>query len=384
MRGHVAKRGDSWTAVIDLPPDPVTGKRRQKRVTGRTKREVERQVAELINKCETGGFTDAGRVTVREFFNRWLATTAPTLRAVTVRRYRDLVRLHIVGVIGNTPLAKLTAADVQRLYADRLKRLSPTTVRYVHAVLHHALDDAVKWGLLVRNVADAVEPPKKARTEMQVWNGEQVGRVLRAAAADPLEALWRLAIYTGMRRGELLAVKWADLDLGGGALYVQRSLSRGKTSRLEEGEPKSRSGRRRIALSPSVVESLKRHRVRQLEHRLAAGDAYEDRGYVFANEIGGHVHPNTLYRRFRELTARAGVPPIRFHDLRHTSATLLLAEGVHGKIVQERLGHANIAMTLDLYSHVTADMQRDAADRLEELIRDHEDEALGTDGERTA
>jgi integrase len=367
VRGSITKRGTSWSAIVDLPPDPATGKRRQKRVTARTRREVEVQAAELIQKSQTG-FVDAGKLTVRDFFEHWLETTAPTLRAVTVRRYRDLARLHIVGVIGNTSLAKLTAADVQRLYADRLKRLSPTTVRYVHAVLHHALDDAVKWGLLARNVADTVEPPQRARNEMHVWSAEHVGCVLRTAGHDPLEAFWRLAIYTGMRRGELLALKWSDLELDAGALFVQRALSRGETSRLEEGEPKSQSGRRRIALSPSVVESLRRHRVRQLEYRLSIGDAYKDRGYVFVNETGGYVHPNTLYRRFRDLIARAGVPTIRFHDLRHTSATLLLAEGVHGKIVQERLGHANIAMTLDLYSHVSADMQRNAADTLEARI----------------
>ncbi len=369
MRGHLTKRGDSWTAVVDLPPDPATGKRRQKRVTGRTKRDVESQIAVLIQAGQTG-FIDVGKLTVRDYLDRWLETTAPTLRAVTMRRYQDLVRIHIVSVMGNTLVAKLTAADVQRLYADRLKVLSPTTVRYVHAVLHHALDDGVKWGLLARNVADAVEPPQRARTEMRVWSADEVGHVLRAAADDPLEALWRLAIYTGMRRGEMLALKWSDLDLDAGTLSVQRSLGRGRTSRLEEGEPKSRSGRRRIALSLSVVESLRRHRVRQLEHRLALGDAYEDRGYLFVNETGAHLHPNTLYRRFHDLTERAGVPAIRFHDLRHTSATLLLTQGVHGKIVQERLGHANIAMTLDLYSHVTADMQRHAADALEAALAD--------------
>lgn len=367
MRGHITKRGDSWTAIVDLPSDPATGKRRQKRITARTKREVELQLAALIQAGQTG-YIDAGKVTVREFLDQWLETTAPTISAVTFRRYRDLIRLHISGLIGNTLLGKLTAAEVQRLYANRLAALSPATVRYIHAVLHHALDDAVKGGLLNRNVTDAVESPKKARREMRVWNAKQVGQVLRAASDDSLEALWRLAIYTGMRRGELLAVKWSDLDLDGGALFVQRALRRGLTARLEEGEPKSRSGRRRIALSTSVVESLKRHRVRQLEYRLATGDAYEDRGYVFANETGGHLHPNVLYRRYSALIARAEVPAIRFHDLRHTSATLMLAEGVHGKIVQERLGHANIAMTLDLYSHVTADMQRDAAARLEALL----------------
>jgi integrase len=276
--------------------------------------------------------------------------------------------LHIVSEIGNTPLSKLLPGDVQRLYARKLETLAPTTVRYIHAILHHALDDAVKWGLLNRNVTDAIEAPKKVRNEMQVWSMEEVGRVLRAAADDPLEALWRVAIFTGMRRGELLALKWSDIDLENSSLSVQRSLSRGMTSRLEEGEPKSHSGRRRIALSASVVESLKRHRVRQLEYRLGLGEAYQDHGYVFVNETGGYIHPNTLYRRYHELVARAGVPEIRFHDLRHTSATLLLAEGVHGKIVQERLGHSNIAMTLDLYSHVTADMQRQAADALEAAI----------------
>ncbi len=175
-----------------------------------------------------------------------------------------------------------------------------------------------------------------------------------------------------MRRGELLAVKWSDFDLEAGALFVQRSLSQGLTSRLVEGDPKSRSGRRRIALSSSLVESLRRHHARQVEHRLIAGEAFEDHGYVFSNEIGGHIHPNTLYRRYRDLTARAGVPTIRFHDLRHTSATLLLSQGVHGKIVQERLGHANIAMTLDLYSHVTSDMQRQAAEMMEATIGDTE------------
>jgi integrase len=366
-RGSVQKRGESWTAIVDLPADAATGKRRQKRITARTKREVELRVSALIQASQVG-FTDAGKLTVRDFFNRWLDATSSTLRPVTVRRYRDLVRLHIVGVVGNCPLSKLAAADVQQLYADRLTHLSPTTVRYIHAVLHHALSDAVKWGLLVRNVTDAVEPPKKARNEMRVWNADQANRVLAAAAEDPLETLWRLSVFTGMRRGELLGLKWSDVDIEAPALFVQRALSRGLTARLEEGEPKSRAGRRRIAVSPSVVESLKRHRTRQLEHRLAAGEAYEYRGYVFANEMGGHLHPNVLYRQFRSLITRAGVPTIRFHDLRHTSATLLLAEGVHGKIVQERLGHSNIAMTLDLYSHVSADMQRDAAQRLEAVL----------------
>jgi integrase len=366
-RGSIQRRGDSWSAIVDLPPDPATGKRRQKRVTAATKREVERKVAELLASYDKG-YVDAGRVTVREYLFHWLETTMPTIRPGTLRRYRELIRLHIVPSLGNVNLAKLTPADVQRLYADRLAVLSPATVRCIHSVLHHALDDAVKWGLLVRNVCDAVETPRNQRKEMATWSLEEVVRVLDAAVDDPFEAFWHVAIFTGMRRGEVLGLKWTDLDLDAGILSVRRTLSRGETSRLLETEPKTQAGRRRIKLSPSTIEVLKRHKVRQLEHRLAVGEAYEDRGYVFANLTGGHIDPNALYRAYDALIERAGVPRIRLHDNRHTSATLLLAGGIHPKIVQERLGHSAIAMTLDLYSHVTPDMQQQAADAMEATI----------------
>jgi integrase len=368
MRGHITKRGDSWTALVDLPPDPATGKRRRKRITAATKREVENQVAVVLASAQTG-FVDAGKVTVREFFDHWLDTAAPTLRPSTVRRYRDLARLHIVGVVGNLKLAKLSPAEVQRLYADRLAAgLSPTSVRHVHGLLHRALGDAVRWGLLARNVTDAVDPPRRSTPEARTWDAREVAAVLSAAANDDHEALWRLALLTGMRRGELLGLRWTDIDLDGGVLSVRRTMSRGASSRLENGEPKTASGRRRIALPASVIDSLRRHRVRQLEYRLKAGLAFEDRGLVFTNETGGPVHPNTLSARFRRLIVTVGVPTIRFHDLRHTCATLLLGQGVHPKVVQERLGHTDIAMTMNLYSHVTADMQRQAADQLDDVI----------------
>jgi integrase len=374
-RGSIQKRGDSWTAIVPLPPDPATGKRRQKRITARTKREVEQQAAALIHAAQTG-FIDGSKVTISEYLNHWLEAKAPSLRPGTARRYRDLSRLHLAATIGGIRLAKLTAADVQRLYSDLLKTtsqktgrlLSPTSVRHVHNLLHRALEDAVRWGLVVRNVTSLVDPPRRDRREMQTWNTTEVSCVLHAAANDDLEAFWRLALLTGMRRGELLALKWTDLDLDAGILSVCRSLSRGESSRLVESEPKTQAGRRRIALPRSVVESLRRHKTRQLEYRLSVGPAYHDQGIVFANDRGGHTHPNSVTKRFHRLIDRAGVPRIRFHDLRHTCATLLLAEGVHPKIVQERLGHTDIAMTLNLYSHVTPDMQRQAADMLDAAL----------------
>ncbi len=368
MRGHITKRGDSWSALVDLPPDPVTGKRRRKRLTASTKREVQVLVAQTIQAAQTG-FTDAGKLTVRDFLSRWLDATAPTLKPSTVRRYRDLIRLHVTPVLGNERLAKLAPADVQRLYADRLAAgLSPTSVRHVHGVLHRALGQAVRWGMVVRNVADAVDPPRRSTPEAKTWDAGQVRAFLAATVGDDLEPLWRLALLAGLRRGELLGLLWRDVDLDRSSLAVRRTLSRGAASRLEPGEPKTAAGRRQVALPASAVDALRRHRLRQVERRLAAGPAWEDHEFVFATEAGRAIHPNTLASRFRKLTAAAGVPPIRFHDLRHTCATLLLTEGVHPKVVQERLGHADIGMTMNLYSHVTAGMQRDAADRLDAAI----------------
>ncbi|MDP9358886.1 MAG: site-specific integrase [Chloroflexota bacterium] len=375
MRGsiqkYVGQRGTAWYAVVDLPPDPATGKRRQKRVSAPTKRECETLVTQVIAAAERGGTTVDGKETVRHYLARWLAAVEPTLKPATFRRYGDMVRLHIVPVAGDVRLTKLSPLDVQRLYADRLvSGLSPTTVSNLHAMLHRALEQAVRWGLLARNVTEMVDPPRRATPETATWDTRQVAAVLATADRDDdgCGALWRLALLTGMRRGEILGLMWQDVDLDRGMLSVRRTLSRGKGGTWEFGTPKTTAGRRSIALPPSVVESLKRHRIQQVEHRLALGPLWEDRGFVFTNETGGPLHVNALAGRFRHLVASAEVPRIRFHDLRHTSATLMLANGEHPKIVQERLGHADIAMTMR-YSHVTMGMQRDAADRLDAALR---------------
>jgi integrase len=379
MRGSITKRGDSWTAVVDLPPNPTTGKRRQKRVTARTRREVELEAAKLIGKAQTG-FTDAGKVTVREFLDNWLVSVGPSLRPSTARRYRDVVRLHITSQLGTLRLGRLTPGDVQRLYANRLDAgLSSTSVHHVHAILHRALDQGVKWGLLTRNVTDAVDPPRRQSPEMQVWSASDAGKVLASAIGDDLEALWHLALTTGMRRGELLGLRWSDVDLNAGTLSVRRTLSRGATSRLESGEPKTIAGRRRVALPASTVERLRRHGLKQKELWLAVGPGYGDRDLVFATVNGTPIHPNTLARAYGKLIESAGVPRIRFHDLRHTSATLLLASGEHPKVVQERLGHASISETLDRYSHVSADMQERAAARFDTMWEKPAEEPTGTD-----
>ncbi len=369
MRGHIERRGKGWTVLIDAPRDPITGKRRQKRISAPTKREVEVLAAAFIASVERGEFADAGRLSVREYLDQWLAGVEQKLRPSTHRRYSDLMRKHVVPVVGNVKLDKLSPLQVQRLYADRLDAgLSPTTVHQIHNILHRSLKQAIRWGLLTRNPTESVDAPRPVNPECKTWNAEQTAAVLAVAEDDDLEALWRLALMCGLRRGELLGLQWQDIDLAQRTLAVRRTLSRGKGGVWVLGEPKTARGRRSIALPASCIESLRRHRTRQLEHRLKLGDLWHDHGFVFTNGTGGPLHVNSLVNRFRRLIISVGVPPIRFHDLRHTCATLHLAGSAHPKVVQELLGHSDVGITLNRYIHVSPHMQRHAAEMIDALL----------------
>lgn len=381
MKGSIQKRqgprGTVWTAMIDLPRDPETGKRRQQRITAPTKREVEALMAQALTTVQTGNFAEAShkKITVGEYLAEWLVTAEQTLRPASFGRYQEIVRLHLTPGLGKIQLAKLTALQVKTFYSklltpgtNRKKELSKTSVNNIHNMLHKALDEAVRLGLLVRNVTDLIDAPKRTRPEHTTWTGEQVRAFLAVADTDAYAALWRLAVYTGMRRGELLGLKWDDVDLERAVLSVRRTYSRAEGGSYRLGSPKTASGRRQITLPPLVVNALRQHRVQQLEHRLKLGEAYTDQGFVFANPVGEPIHPNTLADHFHNLIKVSKLPAIRIHDLRHGHATLMMENGEHPKVVSERLGHANISITMDLYSHVTPTMQRQASDRLEKLI----------------
>jgi integrase len=370
IQKRVGKRGVTWTVVVDMPPDPATGKRRQKRLTAPTKREVEELAAKHIQSMSEGSYAESSRLTLAEYLDRWLASLGQSVRPSTRRRYTDLMRQHVIPIIGHVRLSQLAPLHIQQLHADRLAAgLSPTTVAFLHFTLHRALKQAQRWNVVARNVTELVDAPRKARPEHQTWTAAQVAAFLAVADADEQAAFWRLSLLTGMRRGELLGLKWDDLDLAKGALAVRRSLSRGEKGSFEPGAPKTASGRRAVALPSSATEALRAHRARQLAHRLEVGGAYQDQGYVFTSAEGHPLHPNSVAYKFARLTARAKLPRVRLHDLRHTSATLSLTNGEHPKIVQERLGHSGIAITLDRYSHVTMDMQRAAAERLDALLK---------------
>lgn len=270
-------------------------------------------------------------------------------------------------------LAKLSPQSLQALYAaKRAEGVAPATVRQMHAVLRRALGEAERLGLIPRNVATLVNAPRAARPEMHVLTPDEVNILLDAAEGDPLEALYVLAVRKGMRLGELLALRWSDVDVHGKSpgLYVRATLRYVNSAIYYFEPPKTAKSRRRVRLGPVELEALRSHRARQLEERLAAGPAWHDVDLVFCRETGEALCGNHLSGRdFQKLLKRAGLPRIRFHDLRHTCATLLLRQDVNPKKVQELLGHSTVAMTLDMYSHFLPDMQQDVVDAMDSILR---------------
>ena len=362
---RTGKRGTSWYGKYDYT-DPITGKRVHRRVSAPTRKECESRLRAAIAAAESGKALATSKMTLGHFTEQWLETIE---RPATFRRYADTMRIHVLPSLGSAQLAKIGPPHLQKLYKDKLESgLSPTTVNFLHVTLHGALKQAVRWGLIERNPTELVDPPRRTQPEFETWSAEQTRSGLATGDETGLAALWRLALLTGMRRGELLGLKWEDIDFATGTLSVRRTLTRGKGGTWELGQPKTKSGRRSIALPASCVEALKRHRAHQAEERLRLGPIWEGQGFIFTSHTGHPLHVNTLMYQFKKLIEAADVPSIRFHDLRHTCATLLLSQGVHPKIVQERLGHANISMTLDHYSHVTPDMQRQAADTLDAAL----------------
>ena len=355
--GNVRERADGrWEARLSL------GDGRRKSVFGATQREVLEKLR-AMHRAQDGGIpipTDE-RQTVGAFLATYLEGARPKLRPRTWTRYEQLVRVH-AGAIARLPLARLGPQHLDRLYAARLESGSaPRTVRNLHALLHKAIGQASSWGLVPRNVVDLVSPPRASRYEMVTLTEEQTRAFLEAAAGERLEALYVLAITSGMRQGELLALRWSDVDLEKATAQVRQSVQFVQGGGYVFTPPKTAKSRRKVELTKVAVAALRRHRARQLEERLAAAGGWEDLGVVFANEVGRPTDGTNLAERsYRRILARAGLPTIRFHDLRHTAATLMLGGGVHPKVASEMLGHADVRITMDLYQHVTPTMQREA------------------------
>jgi integrase len=370
------KSDGKWVGSITLE----NGKR--KVFYGRTRKEVQEKLKVALREQQQGTLVTAPQQSVKEFLEDWLENThKQNIRPRSHERYEEIVRLHIVPAIGKIPLQKLTAQRVQKFYSDKLKEgLSSVTVNAIHNLLHKALDTAVRWELISQNVCDKVSPPRKVHREMTPLTPEQIHKLLEAARGHPQEALFVLAVSTGMRRGELVGLKWQDIDFTTGALQVRRVLSRVPTKMVKqigesyvEAETKTEKSRRSIVLAEFALEALKQHKVRQEEMKQKAGARWVDHDYVFCTPTGQHLHPgHDVLEELKKLLKKAGLPDVRFHDLRHSVATMLLSMGTHPKVVQELLGHSQISMTLDIYSHVLPTMQRDAISKLNDALKAQE------------
>jgi integrase len=364
MRGQIRKRGQSWCVVLYLGRRPQNGKKVYKWTTYPTRRDAEAALPKLIARIGAGTTLPSPRLTVGMFIDQWLHDYVDGLPSpVTRRNYRDVVRVHLLPALGHMPLARLSPQAVQMYVSQKLAQgQSATSVHCHFAILREALGHAVRWGLLAWNPTDSVDPPRRRQRSMHVWDEEQV-RLFLAEARRSSEhyCLYLTAILTGMRQGELLGLRWSDIDFLLGTASIQQTMYRLKSTILFK-EPKTARGRRSVALPVALIIALREHRDRQAEMRRVLGNEYEDHDLVFCQPNGKPLHAHNIVRRdFRRVTTRTGLPRIRFHDLRHTHATHLLRAGVHPKVVQERLGHSTPAFTLAVYSHVLPGMQEEAA-----------------------
>jgi len=368
--GMIRKRtDDTWEARYT----DRNGK--QKSLYAKTRQAAARRLTAALRDRDKGIPTlQDERQTVGQYLTHWLDTMRSQIRPSTHRRYSDFARVHIIPAIGKirlTALTALTAQHVQSLYSKKLKEgLSPTTVHHIHAALHQALKDAVKLGLLQRNVTELVSAPRRDSQEMLVLTEDEARHFLSCAQGDRFQALYALVLTTGMRLGELLGLRWQDIDFERATLQVRMGVVE-DGPRFVLGEVKTAYSRRTIGLTLLALDALRQHRAEQEEKKRLLGGAWDGaHNLVFPNAVGGIMIPDNLTKRsFKTILETAGLSSaIRFHDLRHTAATILLSHGVNVKVVSEMLGHADISITLRVYAHVTAHMQQAAVDVMTQVF----------------
>ena len=363
--GTIFKRPDGrWCAGVNL------GDGRRKFWYGRTREEVARKLSIGLRDFAFGILPADDKTTVEEFLGRWLEDVArPRLRVWTYRGYEVHIRLHILPHLGRLRLAKVSPGHVQALINANLKAgLSPKTVHYMRQVLRSAFEQAVRWGYLQRNVIDLVPGPRKPRIEVKPMSLDEARAFLKGIEGDPWHALYLTALALGLRQGELLGLTWASIDWECGQLQVQRALQRIDHAYVLT-QPKTERSRRRILMPDPVADALRRHRIRQREELLALGRSEPDLNLVFTTPEGRPLDAKVVTRTFQRKLAELSIRHLRFHDLRHSCATVLLVQGVSPRVVMETLGHSDIGTTMNTYSHVLPELQREAADRMGDFLR---------------
>lgn len=380
MTGHIRKRGDTWSLVVELDK-AADGKRRQKWYTVRgSKKDAERELNRIIHEVNSGRYVEPVRKSTGEYLDEWLTNVArDRVSAKTFERYESIVRCSITPRLGEVPLPKLTPSHIMEHYSwlgehGRVGAgrdgLAARSILHTHRVLRKALNDAVTMGVLASNPTDAVKPPRVVRPQAKALSKAQAQELLRLLDGDPLFLPVLIALTTGMRRGEILALSWDQVDLGQSPrVTVTRSVEQ-TSQRVVFKEPKTAQGRRTIPIPGSTARVLNRHRIAQARQRLQDGEAYVDNNLVCCASEGSIWRPDTLTSCFRKKVRALGgdFEGLRFHDLRHTHATLLMLDRIPAKVVSERLGHSSVSITLDVYSHVLSGMQEEAADAIEEAL----------------
>lgn len=362
--GSIKQRADGlWEARVSLP----VGKR--KSLYGKTRRVAQDKLRAALRDLDAGLDLGTCRQTVAAFLDRWLEDVVrPAKAPKTAATYADIVRLHLKPGLGRHELAKLTPQHVAALLKAKTDAgLSPRMVHHVRAVLRCALNQALRWGLVGRNVAALVEPPRQVRSEVQPLTPAEARDLLAAVEGDRMAVLFRVALTLGLRQGEVLGLRWEDIDLDRRALKVRRALQR-IDGKLTLKEPKTEKSRRTLTLPPSLVAALRAHKVRQLEERLLAGDRWQDHGLAFPSTIGTPTDARNVIRSWHRVQAANGLPRRSFHSTRHAAASLMLAEGVPVKVVQEVLGHSLLSTTADIYGHLFPEAFEQAADAMERAL----------------
>lgn len=365
--GTIYRRLDGrWCGAISL--GYKNGRMMRKYFYGKTRGEVQKLLTKALHDQNRGLPVAVERQTVAQFLRRWLDDhVKPSVRDKTLRSYEQTFRLYLEPKLGHVILEKLAPQHVQKMMSELTQEVSVHCARYSRTVLRCALGKAMKWNLVARNVATLVDPPHVRRGHVNPWTPEEARCFLDAIKGDRLETLFSVALALGLRRGEALGLRWEDIDFEKRALRVVNQLQRTK-GRMQLVELKSDSSHRTLTLPEVAVSSLRAHRVRQLEEKMAAGSGWTDSDFVFTTTIGTPIDERNLLRRFRALTTKAGLRRQRFHDLRHCAASLLLAKGVPSKVVQEILGHSSIALTLNTYSHVMPSLKQEAADLMDAVL----------------
>ncbi len=363
--GSITQRKDGrYQAAITLE------NRKRKFFYGKTRKEVQDKLNTALYEKKRGTLATGPQMTLKTHLERWLEQVCRvTMRPTTYKMYRSAINCHWIPALGHVKLQKLTIGDLQAFYANLQKTHKPRTIARIHAALSSALEDALKQGLIGRNVAKLVDLPHIERFEGQILTVEQARKLLKVAQGSRYDVLLLIAITTGMRLGELVALRWVDVDLERGMLQVRHTVSHVPGMGYVEGEPKTKAGRRKILLSSVVVEALKEQKPRQEQVRIKAGNRWREQGLVFGNRYGGFLNPDYVWRCFKGLLKQADLPDVRFHDLRHGAATVLLAAKVDLKVVSELLGHSSVAITADIYAHVLPEMQQEVVKKMDDLYR---------------